>query len=141
MATAQLSAASVMDRLTDFQRNTVEHVIDRFYGPNPTDRFLVADETGLGKTIVARGVIARTIEELQHNDAVDRIDVVYVCSNQDLAHQNLRKLNVTGDEHHGIASRLTLLSRHAHKFVPAGHSPLTAGMRSVEPTIVRSETH
>ncbi|WP_158600494.1 helicase [Tessaracoccus antarcticus] len=113
------SAGKVMDQLTDFQRNTAEYVVDRFYGDNPTDRFLVADETGLGKTIVARGVIARTIEKLQNNDAVDRIDIVYVCSNQDLAHQNLRKLNVTGDDHHGIASRLTLLSKHAHSFAPS----------------------
>lgn len=117
---ARFTAEPVLRGLTDFQRNTVEHVISRFYGETPTDRFLVADETGLGKTIVARGVIARAIEELQDNDAVDRIDVVYVCSNQDLAHQNLRKLNVTGDTHVGIASRLTLLSKHAHKFAPLG---------------------
>ena len=117
---ARFTAEPVLRGLTDFQRNTVEHVISRFYGETPTDRFLVADETGLGKTIVARGVVARAIEELQDNDAVDRIDVVYVCSNQDLAHQNLRKLNVTGDTHVGIASRLTLLSKHAHKFAPLG---------------------
>lgn len=114
------NAAPVLRGLTGFQRNTVEHVIDRFYGTDPTDRFLVADETGLGKTIVARGLIARTIEELQHTDAVDRIDIVYVCSNLDLAHQNLRKLNVTGDAHHGIASRLTLLAKHVSRFTPPG---------------------
>ena len=119
------SAGPVLGGLTGFQRNTVEHIIDRFYGPNPTDRFLVADETGLGKTIVARGVIARTIEELQTNDAVDRIDIVYVCSNLDLAHQNLHKLNVTGDDHHGIASRLTLLAKHARRFSPSGASRFT----------------
>ena len=109
----EFSAEPVMRTLTGFQRNTVEHIMGRFFGPEPADRFLVADETGLGKTIVARGVIARTIEELQHRVDVDRIDIVYVCSNQDLAHQNLRKLNVTGDDHHGIASRLTLLAKHA----------------------------
>ena len=113
-------AEPVLAGLTGFQRNTVEHVMDRFYGPDPTDRFLVADETGLGKTIVARGVIARTIEELQHNDAVDRIDIVYICSNQDLAQQNLAKLAVTGDRHHGIASRLTLLAKHFGQLTPQG---------------------
>lgn len=121
----QFTADPVLSGLTGFQRNTVEHVIGRFYGPDATDRFLVADETGLGKTIVARGVIARTIEELQSNDAVDRIDVVYVCSNQDLAHQNLSKLNVTGDDHHGIASRLTLLAKHARRFAPPGGGRFT----------------
>jgi Type III restriction enzyme, res subunit len=120
------SAASVLAGLTHFQRNTVEHVIDRLYGSDPTDRFLVADETGLGKTMVARGVIARTIEELQHNDDVDRIDVVYVCSNLDLAQQNLRKLNVSGDDHHGIASRLTLLAKHSGQFTPPGQGQLKA---------------
>ncbi|HHU39816.1 MAG TPA: DEAD/DEAH box helicase [Propionibacterium sp.] len=118
------AAAPVLSGLTQFQRNTVEHVISRFYGPDAGDRFLVADETGLGKTIVARGVIARTIEELQHRDEVDRIDIVYVCSNQDLAQQNLSKLNVTGGDHHGIASRLTLLAKHAHRFAPPGADQL-----------------
>lgn len=128
------SAAPVLGGLTGFQRNTVEHIIGRFYGPDPTDRFLVADETGLGKTMVARGVIARTIEELQHNDAVDRIDIVYVCSNLDLAHQNLRKLNVTGDDHHGIASRLTLLAKHSNNFTPKG------GARLIKPVNLVSFT-
>lgn len=118
------SAAPVLSGLTGFQRNTVEHVIDRFYGDSPTDRFLVADETGLGKTIVARGVIARTVEQLQRNDHVGRIDIVYVCSNQDLAHQNLRKLNVTDGEQHGIASRLTLLAKHSRDFTQPGDDGL-----------------
>jgi hypothetical protein len=124
-------AESVLSTLTGFQRNTVEHVIERFYGPDPTDRFLVADETGLGKTMVARGVIARTIEELQHNEAVDRVDIVYVCSNQDLAQQNLRKLNVSGDDHHGIASRLTLLAKHAGSFSPPGGGRLIKAVNLV----------
>ena len=113
-------AQRILGALTGFQRNTVEHIIDRFYGPSPSDRFMVADETGLGKTIVARGVIARTIEELQHNDKVERIDIVYICSNLDLAQQNLSKLNVTSDTHHGIASRLTLLAKHVSTFTPPG---------------------
>ncbi len=114
------SAAPILESLTPFQRNTVEHIIDRFYGPTGASRFLVADETGLGKTIVARGVIARAIEELEQDDSVDRIDIVYVCSNSDLAHQNLRKLNVTGNDHHSFASRLTLLAKHSRHLRPAG---------------------
>jgi hypothetical protein len=107
-----------MSGLTSFQRNTVEHVMRQFYGPVPHTRFLVADETGLGKTMVARGVIARAIEELEGVDSVDRIDIVYVCSNTDIAHQNLQKLDVTGDPHHGIASRLTLLAKHSRHLTP-----------------------
>ncbi len=59
----------------------------------------MADETGLGKSIIARGVIASAIAELQHAEHIDRIDVVYICSSTDLAKQNLRRLNVTGDPH------------------------------------------
>jgi hypothetical protein len=45
--------------LKDFQRKTVEYVHDRlWHGHDPVRRFLVADEVGLGKTLVARGVIA-----------------------------------------------------------------------------------
>ena len=72
-------------------------------------RFLVADEVGLGKTLVARGVTARAIERLQR-DGVERVDVVYVCSNAEIAAQNVRKLDVTGTGA-TIASRLTLLAK------------------------------
>ena len=34
-----------MAGLKDFQRATVHHVMDRFFGADPTRRFLVADET------------------------------------------------------------------------------------------------
>ncbi|GAA1941602.1 helicase [Microbacterium aoyamense] len=109
---------AVMAGLKGFQQNAVDHVIERFYGPESataSGRFLIADETGLGKSIIARGVIARTIEHLQDVDHVDRIDVVYVCSNADLAAQNLQRLNVTGDEHVGMATRLTLLAKESKK--------------------------
>lgn len=52
----------------------------------------MADEVGLGKTLVARGLIAKTIDHLW--DKRKRIDVVYVCSNAEIARQNLTKLNV-----------------------------------------------
>ena len=58
-------AATHLARLKDFQRSTVRHVVDRMYDdPDPTRRFLVADETGLGKSVVARGVIAEAVERL-----------------------------------------------------------------------------
>lgn len=98
--------------LKQFQRATVDHVDRRFYEDTPAARrFLVADETGLGKSLVARGVIAKTIERLQHDASVERIDIVYVCSNSDIAQQNLERLDVldSGSKHH--ATRLTLLAR------------------------------
>jgi hypothetical protein len=92
-------AAPVLAGLKDFQRATVEHVIRRLYtDQTATRRFLVADETGLGKSVVARGVIARALQHLQDDDSVQRIDVVYVCSNADIAAQNIARLRVTDDE-------------------------------------------
>jgi Helicase conserved C-terminal domain len=116
----RFDAEPVLATLKGFQRATVEHVTRRLYGPNPTRRFLVADETGLGKSLVARGVIARTIEQLQDDDSVDRIDIVYVCSNADIAQQNISRLDVTGDPHLPFASRLTLLAKHSQQFSLGG---------------------
>lgn len=91
------SAAETMAGLAKFQLATVDHVVKRFYEDDQrARRFLVADETGLGKTLVARGVIAKAIEKLQHDPEAKRINVVYVCSNLDIAGQNLKKLDILG---------------------------------------------
>ena len=98
-------------RLTDFQRDTVRYVLERFQGTNPTDRFLVADEVGMGKTLVARGVIAGTIDHLQRPEShVQRIDVLYICSNANIARQNISKLDVLGDGTRPMSTRITLLA-------------------------------
>ena len=74
----------------------MEYVFQRLYlDPKPARRFLVADEVGLGKTLVARGVIAKAIEHLIEKN-IARIDIVYICSNADIARQNINRLNVTG---------------------------------------------
>lgn len=94
--------------LKDFQRRTVDYVFEQMYAPQaPVTRFLVADEVGLGKTLVARGVIARAVDRLW--DKVPRIDVIYICSNADIARQNIRRLNITDDVDIAHPSRLTLL--------------------------------
>ena len=96
--------------LSDFQRATAEHAFQRLYRDHDSSRrFLVADETGLGKTHVAQEVIALSLEHLQQVDHVRRIDIVYVCSNADIAAQNIRKLNATGSESSNFATRLSLL--------------------------------
>ena len=48
-------------RLKDFQLRTVDYVFKRLY-EDEAKKFLIADEVGLGKTLVARGVVARAIE-------------------------------------------------------------------------------
>jgi len=98
-------AGQALVGLKDFQQRTVRYVFDRFYGPDAASRFLVADEVGLGKTLVARGIIARTIEHLQTENPDKRIDVLYVCSNAAIARQNINRLKVSG--------AATTQSRHA----------------------------
>jgi hypothetical protein len=103
----------VLDGLKDFQRRTVDYVFQRLYrDADPADRFLIADEVGLGKTLVARGLIAKTIEHLWPKvecREIQRIDIVYICSNAEIARQNIQRLNVTGKRDFNLASRITLL--------------------------------
>jgi len=97
-------------KLKAFQRDTVEHVYQRMYRDgNPARRFLVADEVGLGKTMVARGLVAKVIDRLW--DDVKRIDVVYICSNGSIARQNIGRLNVSGTRDASLPSRITLLPK------------------------------
>lgn len=102
----------VLGRLKDFQRASVDHVFRRLYtDADAVDRFLLADEVGLGKTHVARGVIARALDHLW--DDVPRLDVVYLCSNAEIASQNIARLWLPelGKEN-AFASRITLLPLH-----------------------------
>ena len=100
---------TVLAALKPFQQRTVEHAFERlFLAPDSTARFLVADEVGLGKTLVARGVIARAIDHLW--DSVPAINILYVCSNQSIARANLPKLRVGAEHSAELATRLTLLA-------------------------------
>lgn len=104
----------VLSKLKPFQRDSVEHVFRRLYlDEDATSRFLVADEVGLGKTMVAKGVLAKAIDHLW--DRIDRIDVVYICSNADIARQNINRLNLIGSGDIEFASRITLLPIHLGK--------------------------
>lgn len=80
-----------MARLKDFQLATVERV-DKLFR-NGQIRVLVADEVGLGKTLVARGVIAKTAR-MQDWETDPLFKVVYICSNLAIASQNIGKLDV-----------------------------------------------
>lgn len=98
----------VLGGLKDFQRDTVEYVFQRLYtDADRVSKFLIADEVGLGKTLVARGVIAKAVDYLW--DTVPRIDVIYICSNQSIAQQNIDRLNITANRQFQFASRATLL--------------------------------
>lgn len=109
MHSNRFSSGPALTGLKDFQRQTVDYVFKRLYGDDSTSRFLVADEVGLGKTLVARGIIAKTLDHLQ--DKVDRVDVIYICSNAAIATQNVNRLNVSDTDGFSIATRLTYLPR------------------------------
>ena len=78
--------------LKDFQRATVDRIYTLFRGKH--NRVLVADEVGMGKTVIARGVIARTARIRLMYENGDLFKVAYVCSNQNIANQNLSKLRL-----------------------------------------------
>ena len=108
MQLERFQAGEALAPLKVFQRRTVDYVFDRLYGADDHIRqFLVADEVGLGKTMVARGVIARTIEHLR--GTVKQIDILYICSNQAIAAQNINRLNVLGSRELALPTRMTLI--------------------------------
>lgn len=101
-----------MEGLRDFQQDTARYVFQRLFGPEAGSRFLVADEVGLGKTLVARGIIAQVIDHLRA--AGDkRIDIVYIASNSAIAAQNIRKLAPRGVATVSRADRLSMLPYYA----------------------------
>jgi len=82
---------NVMSELKDFQIATVERIDDLYR--KGQKRILVSDEVGLGKTLVARGTIAK-FAKLRKEEGDDLVKVVYICSNATIAEQNLEKLRI-----------------------------------------------
>lgn len=75
--------------LAEFQRAAVETICERLTDTSGSRRFLLADEVGLGKTVVARGVI----EEFMRRRRGRELVIVYLCSNAEIADQNRTKLS------------------------------------------------
>ncbi len=102
----------ILGQLKLFQRDTVDYVFRRMYEDDePARRFLIADEVGLGKTIIARGLIARVVEHL--SSRVKQINIVYICSNREIADQNIKRLRIT-DQKYAFSTRPTLLPFHTN---------------------------
>ena len=92
----------VLRGLKGFQQRSVDYVFRRMYEDDPpARRFLAADEVGLGKTLVARGVIAKVVERLWDRP---NINVVYICSNADIARQNINRLNIAENTEFALPS-------------------------------------
>lgn len=79
--------------LKDFQQDTVAAVYDQLF-VRKQKSMLVADEVGLGKTVVAKGVIATALRERLLRGDRSPLKVTYICSNQVIAGENIGKLNV-----------------------------------------------
>lgn len=79
-------------QLKDFQTASVDAIYHGLYEED-RPRMLLADEVGLGKTVVARGLIARLVKERIAAGKRRPLKVTYICSNQVIAGENLRKLN------------------------------------------------
>ena len=107
--------AKILSKLKDFQRKTVKYAFEQMYKrENPTRRFLIADEVGLGKTLVARGLIAKAIDrfKIDIQEGKLRYDIIYICSNTEIAKQNINRLNVIGGvkrKEFTFTSRITML--------------------------------
>lgn len=85
--------------IKDFQRATAERIL-HIYKDMGHRRVLLADEVGLGKTFVAKEVI--NLVRQWHKDELkdDFFKVVYICSNANIADQNIEKL--------GVANRMNI---------------------------------
>jgi hypothetical protein len=96
-----------MSEPTRFQQATADYAVSRLWRDRaPAYRFLVADEVGLGKTIVAREIIRQTLKRFPEGP----IDIIYVCSSQAIASQNLDKLVIDAGGASARATRLSLLA-------------------------------
>jgi hypothetical protein len=98
-----------MVTLAEFQEAAVDRIVQRLSDKTGSKRFLLADEVGLGKTMIAKGVIDKHVQ-LQKRRPGNPYTVVYICSNAEIAEQNRDKL--MGEAEGGATSfneRLSLL--------------------------------
>lgn len=93
-------------RLKPYQWSSVEAICNRF---EEHDRVLLADEVGLGKTEITKGVIAKMAEKHHSNQGEKPFRVAYICPNQNVAKQNYPKLQIFPfgiNKNEGIKSKL-----------------------------------
>jgi hypothetical protein len=74
-----------------FQKATIDAAYRTLTRKSGTRRFFVADEVGLGKTIVASGIIQK-LSDKKAAAGGGALSVLYVCSNLAIAKQNIVRL-------------------------------------------------
>jgi hypothetical protein len=83
-------------RPKDFHEATARRIVEIFK-KEKQNRVLLADEVGLGKTIVARAVVGKVSD--WHREMGDKhFKVVYICSNINIANQNSKKLGIRDED-------------------------------------------
>ena len=92
-------------KTTDFQEATAQRILHMFKDMGHR-RILLADEVGLGKTVVASHVI-QLVKKWHEEQNDDFFKVVYICSNINIADQNIAKLGV-GNKMNISESRLSM---------------------------------
>lgn len=115
---------AVLSELKDFQRATTERCFDLFCSGQK--RVLVADEVGLGKTLVARGVIAK-LANYHQKTGDDLFKVLYICSNASIASQNIRKLKIYNEVTVDGVSDTRLSMQHLKIFEQENDSKIREG--------------
>jgi uncharacterized membrane protein YkvA (DUF1232 family) len=93
-----------------FQDAAIKRIVAQLVRRSPSRRFLLADEVGLGKTHVAKGVIAG----LRRRKGGRVFTVLYICSNTEIARQNETKL---GPAVRQEVDRLTLITGDLRRLV------------------------
>lgn len=68
--------SNIMSGLKDFQRATVNRIAELYR--NGQMRVLVSDEVGLGKTLIARGTVAK-LANIRKGEGDKLVKVVYIC--------------------------------------------------------------
>lgn len=80
----------------DFQKATAERIFQIFRDEGQSC-VLLADEVGLGKTIIASAVV-KLISQWHKAEGDNHFKVVYICSNMNIANQNCRKLGIPEED-------------------------------------------
>ena len=99
-----------IDDAMDFQAATAKRVLEVYKSGHR--RVLIADEVGLGKTFVARKVVELVREWHKTELQDDFFKVVYICSNANIADQNIEKLKVGKKEDRINISECRLSMQH-----------------------------
>ena len=93
----------------DFQKSTATHIVKLFN--KGQKHILLADEVGLGKTVVAK----RVIYSLAKKNKGKTFKVVYICSNASIANQNVQTLGDDADILKVSESRLSMQHLHIYQ--------------------------